>query len=170
MHSSATTQILPFFVYGTLMVGQPNDYLWQDSIHSLRPAYAPDSGLLDLGFYPILVQEKGLRVKGQLIHVLSTRFTELLRDLDALEGFDPQNPAASAFRRIRRKVRTEKGHDQAAWLYSGHRKQLPDFPLVADGDWARHAAAKLASFASWREAYTSERGTALSPRNPHHRP
>ena len=46
---------LPFFVYGTLLPGQPNDDLWGDGIAQVETAVLDDSHIYDMGYYPMLV-------------------------------------------------------------------------------------------------------------------
>jgi gamma-glutamylcyclotransferase (GGCT)/AIG2-like uncharacterized protein YtfP len=55
---------LPFFVYGTLLPGQPNYPLWAAAIRSEQPATLPNGRLYDmaqlgLGHYPLLVEDMG---------------------------------------------------------------------------------------------------------------
>lgn len=67
--SSYAWQRLPFFVYGTLIPGQPNDHLWQGAIGSLEAAVFDNGRLYDMGFYPMLVEGRAGMVKGKLIRV-----------------------------------------------------------------------------------------------------
>ncbi len=69
---------LPFFVYGTLLPGQPNYDLWSDSIREKKPAIFRNGRLIDLGFYPILFEGGDSPVSGMIVSVrdeaLSTHY------------------------------------------------------------------------------------------------
>ncbi len=57
--NSYAPEPLPFFVYGTLLPGQPNDELWADSIIKIEAAFLDNSHIYDMGYYPMLVAQSG---------------------------------------------------------------------------------------------------------------
>ncbi|MFN2138219.1 MAG: gamma-glutamylcyclotransferase family protein [Candidatus Promineifilaceae bacterium] len=144
----ATGPKLPFFVYGTLMPGQPNDYLWQDSLIHAQPAIY-EGRLLDCGYYPVLIAAKGERVMGQLVSVAATQYMKIVAELDTLEGFDARNPDASLFRRVRRVVQTKSGVWETAWLYMGQGPRTEAFPVIPNGDWEAYSAADRHIMRDW---------------------
>ena len=150
MYSDATTQPLPIFVYGTLLKGQPNDHIWQNSVHSFEAALADNCCLYDFGYYPVMVEKPGCRVIGQLVRLEKDHFLQIIRSLDSLEGFDPDFPHKSCFRRVRMQVSTLAGDKIVAWAYVGDAAQVQSLPLVECGDWAKHVAERDAHILAWR--------------------
>jgi gamma-glutamylcyclotransferase (GGCT)/AIG2-like uncharacterized protein YtfP len=140
MNRDATGQKLPFFVYGTLMIGQPNDYLWHGCLKARDAAVFDEGRLVDYGHYPVLLPADGESVLGQLIRVVNGRYAATLQRVDELEGFDPQRPNHSLFRRVRRTIRTRRGTRHAAWVYIGQGSTLKSLPVVPGGDWTTHSA------------------------------
>ena len=94
MNCDASVQ-LPFFVYGTLIPGQPNDHLWGNAIVSAESAILANCQLFDMDYYPMLVEQCGSSVRGKLITVKEDAYLETLTRIDALEGFVPNRPARS---------------------------------------------------------------------------
>ena len=77
---------LPFFVYGTLLPGQPNYYLWREAIERVRPAVLPRSCLYDLGCYPMLVDAPDGEVRGLVVTIRPSSYRAAVALLDQLEG------------------------------------------------------------------------------------
>jgi gamma-glutamylcyclotransferase (GGCT)/AIG2-like uncharacterized protein YtfP len=140
MISEATTQLLPIFVYGTLMPGQPNDYLWQGCSQSVEGAYISGCYLYDFGYYPVMIKGGGGRVVGQLIHLKKECYSQTIQVLDCLEGYDSQHPTDSNFQRVRSEVSRPNGENLEAWAYFGVLKNINNSPLIENGDWAKHIA------------------------------
>ena len=149
MDSEATGQTLPIFVYGTLMIGQPNDYVWQECIESFESAIINDFRIFDFGYYPVMAEEEGGKVLGQLVRLEGTCYSRTIQNLDFLEGFNPKHPHQSNFRRIRVFVSTDKGENIEAWAYIGWKSTVRKLPLIEHGDWGRHAAEKDETIADW---------------------
>ena len=144
MNSQAIKQPLPIFVYGTLMLGQPNDYIWQDAIARIESAFLPEGCLYDNGYYPVLTKEPYGRVKGQLIHLKQDQYEHILARLDALEGFDPASPQDSVFTRASISVITRHGESVDAWTYTGNKEQLRGLPIIEQGDWIAYHTGRSA--------------------------
>ena len=104
MDVKSKQELLPFFVYGTLLPGQPNAYLWGEAVAAQQTAVLPNGRLYDLGSFPMLVEEGEESVQGMLIWVRPAEYTAVVASLDELEGYDPAQPLASAYRRVRRAV------------------------------------------------------------------
>lgn len=155
------TMNLPFFVYGTLLPGQPNDHHWDDKITAseaatLRPAY-----LHDLSTFPMLVETPAADrplpgpavVHGRLIWLTGLsrpEYDRILAAVDALEEYDPADEDASLYRRVAREVETA-GRQVTAWVYVGRPDVAHTYPLVPEGDWVAHCAAgkNMDSMARW---------------------
>lgn len=139
----------PFFIYGTLLPGQPNDHLWQNSIRSQQQATFPNGRLYDMGPYPMMIEETGYTVHGLLVAVAPHSYQQTVARLDALEGYDPARPRASAYRRVVRKVVAADGRSVPAWVYLGQRKYVAGCPPVTAASWPHHVAASLDQIAKW---------------------
>ena len=140
---------LPFFVYGTLLPKQPNHSLYEAEIVSLEPATFSDGQLHDMGFYPMLVPAQDGIVQGMLVTVAPESYQVVQQRLDELEGYDPKQPDASAYRRMRVEVLLVNGRSQKAWTYLGQIQFAQNKPIIANGDWAAHAAAKQLELRDW---------------------
>lgn len=149
MSSEATTQFLPIFVYGTLMVGQPNDYMWQGCSQSVDYAYITGCYLFDFGYYPVMLKGGGGRVVGQIIHLKKECYSQTIQNLDFLEGYDPRHPADSNFQRVRVEVSRLNGDNLEAWAYFGVGKNINNFPLIENGDWAKYISGRENKITGW---------------------
>lgn len=139
---------LPFFVYGTLLPGQPNHGLWGMVITAMRPAMISGFELLDLTYYPMMVRAPGQTVRGLVIDVEPGAFGAVVAGLDYLEGFDPANPNDSEYRREKQIARLANGRELVAWTYVGHPASL-DYPRVRGGDWKAHVSASEDASNAW---------------------
>ena len=169
MSSSSEPSYLPFFVYGTLIPGQPNDHYWQDSIISAEEATLAPARLHDLGTFPMLVEpassgkvdqpqrsEPGEdRVVGQLIAVEPGRYHPILAEIDRLEDFDPDNVDNSIYRRVVRHVSTESASPIPAWVYVGSERYAQAAPIVPGGNWIAYCSATKTeeNMAAWWRTY-----------------
>lgn len=141
--------ILPFFVYGTLLPGQPNYTIWKNSVVSLQPAFFGKGKLFDLGAYPMLVESGKKSVKGALVTVNSSDYKRVVRELDTLEAFDPARPERCFFRRLIRPVFLAGDIQRQAWVYLGLPKFVTGAKLIESGDWITHSAAASTEIAAW---------------------
>jgi gamma-glutamylcyclotransferase (GGCT)/AIG2-like uncharacterized protein YtfP len=140
----------PFFVYGTLLPEQPNYDLWSQHIVHQEPAIYPNGRLFDLGAYPVLLEGKGGPIAGQLVTIGQQDYGQVLLTLDALEGYDPQEPEAGDYRRYERMVRLTDGRQQLAWVYLGRETAVAGAALIPSGDWMAHMTAKEREIIVWR--------------------
>jgi gamma-glutamylcyclotransferase (GGCT)/AIG2-like uncharacterized protein YtfP len=148
----------PFFVYGTLLPGQPNAYLWQKEGQVLGEAVFENGRLYDMGHYPMLVEAPGMCVRGVVLAVNPEAYTAVLARLDALEGYDPENASACAYRRVLVDVVLADGRSLSAWVYMGGEQFTAGKPVVAGGDWAAHAAQNKAVLDAWWQDVDSVAG------------
>ena len=142
---------LPFFVYGTLLPGQPNAFLWQGLETNVENALFSNGRLHDLGGYPILVETGTQPVKGNVITIAPDFYQVVLSRLDLLEGFDPARPDAPGYRRVMREVRLENGRSPSAWVYVGQLEWVNGRVAIPNGDWS---------------AYTRQQNPAHTPVDP----
>jgi len=140
---------LPFFVYGTLLPGQPNEELWEGSIINVETAFLDNSCIYDMGFYPMLVSQNDGVVTGKLITVYELAYEKILSRLDALEEFDPSQPERSTYLRRQRRVRTITGREANAWVYEGDLDLVNEMSQIASGDWLEHVHSRQIEIETW---------------------
>jgi gamma-glutamylcyclotransferase (GGCT)/AIG2-like uncharacterized protein YtfP len=129
---------LPLFAYGTLRHDQENYVLLKRRTVAEIPATLDGAELFSMGTAPVIVDGQGV-VHGELMILHPRAYTDLLADLDQLEGYAPETDLGF-YRRVRRCVETEGGARAWAWVYLGERAQLAKFPhrLIPHGDWCRY--------------------------------
>lgn len=149
---------LPFFVYGTLLPGQPNYHLWEDALISEQPAILPNGRLYDVGHYPMLIAAEGESVKGMVIQVKAGHYEAILARLDHLEGYFPDRPEKSEYKRVQWAVDIVDGATVTAWVYLGQPGFVLSLPRVKHGDWPAHLQAKRTNSAGWWQSVTTVAG------------
>ncbi|MCP4362772.1 MAG: gamma-glutamylcyclotransferase [Chloroflexi bacterium] len=149
---------LPFFVYGTLLPGQPNYYLWGESIIQRQVAALANGRLYDLGNYPMLLETGDDLVKGMMMTVRPSAYKTVLTRLDYLEGYFPDKPGESEYARLVREVQLEDGTAVTVWVYIGQVNHQLSLPIVPNGDWVTHAAHKQDNLETWWQHINSVAG------------
>lgn len=119
---SPPTGELPFFVYGTLLPGEPNHGLFlRGRTTGERPAVLPRALLYDGPGYPYAVDGHG-RVHGTLLTAVPGVYGELLGLLDHLEEYLGPGHPRNLYERVVREVELP-GESTAgegpvrAWVY-----------------------------------------------------
>ncbi len=111
---------LPFFVYGTLLPGEPNhDLFLRGRTAGERPAVLPRALLYDGPGYPYAIEGHG-RVHGTLLVAAPGVYGELLGLLDHLEEFLGPGHPRNLYERVVREVElpgTGDGSSVRAWVY-----------------------------------------------------
>jgi gamma-glutamylcyclotransferase (GGCT)/AIG2-like uncharacterized protein YtfP len=120
------------FFYGTLMSGfkRPGRErldakltpIGRGSIHA---------ALFDVGLYPAAIPATDAYVQGEL-HRMSD--DSVLHDLDEIEGFRPEEPDASLYRRLETPVTLTDGRTELAWTYF-YNAPLGGAPRIESGDY-----------------------------------
>lgn len=115
---------LPFFVYGTLLPGEANYYLWSQAIVDLRPAVMRGAWLYDLGEFPMLVDAPDGEARGMLVYVRPSSYRAALWLLDQLEGVNLSGwlrgqSGEPGFQRVRRIAQPWGVAPTVAWVYVG---------------------------------------------------
>jgi gamma-glutamylcyclotransferase (GGCT)/AIG2-like uncharacterized protein YtfP len=150
----------PFFVYGTLLPGQPNYGYWLNGIVAQQPAVLRGACLYDQGFYPMLVEEDTGEVDGLLVTIASSLYEMVLDTLDSLEGYTPERPAAADYQRTKRVVQMADGQESVAWVYIGHAELTAGLEPIGR-NWKRYARSRQQNIDSWWRA-----GGSVPTRNP----
>ncbi|MEU3003295.1 gamma-glutamylcyclotransferase family protein [Streptomyces sp. NPDC006863] len=111
---------LPFFVYGTLLPGEPNhDLFLRGRTAEERPAVLPRALLYDGPGYPYAIEGHG-RVHGTLLVAAPGVYGELLGLLDHLEEFLGPGHPRNLYERVVREVEPRDSGDGGsvrAWVY-----------------------------------------------------
>ncbi|WP_406077843.1 gamma-glutamylcyclotransferase [[Kitasatospora] papulosa] len=113
---------LPFFVYGTLLPGEPNhDRFLRGRTREERPAVLPGALLYEGPGYPYAIEGHGT-VRGALVTAAPGAYEELLGLLDGLEQYlGPEHPRNLYERVARRAVPVlppdAPGEPVRAWVY-----------------------------------------------------
>ena len=120
------------FFYGTLMSGfkRPGRErldakltpIGRGSIHA---------ALFDMGLYPAAIPASDALVQGEL-HRMSD--DSVLHELDEIEGFRPEEPDASLYRRLETPVTLTDGRIEIAWTYF-YNAPLGSAPRIESGDY-----------------------------------
>jgi gamma-glutamylcyclotransferase (GGCT)/AIG2-like uncharacterized protein YtfP len=143
----------PFFVYGTLILGQPNDFYWEDCIETALEAAFPNGRLFDMGTFPMLLEGDGGLVKGQIMIPFSDlndqTYQLLVQRLDTLENYNPDDVANSPYYRVLRQVFLPDNQPLMAWVYLGRPTYTKGRSLISDGDWVNHSHSTQSHMLDW---------------------
>ncbi|MEU6498705.1 gamma-glutamylcyclotransferase [Streptomyces californicus] len=115
----ATDAEPPFFVYGTLLPGEPNHALFLRGRTAWeRPAVLPRALLYEGPGYPYAIEGHG-RVHGTLLAAAPGGYGELLGLLDHLEEFLGPGHPRNLYERVAREVELPgpDGGSARAWVY-----------------------------------------------------
>lgn len=125
------------FVYGTLRSDADGPMHRLIARGALRVGAATVAGrLYDVGPYPAAVPSAaGDRIRGELLALLLPA-SRLLAALDAYEGFNPAEPAASLYVRARATIRRDSGEEAEAWIY-WYARPVDGLARIGSGDWLR---------------------------------
>ncbi len=146
--TAAAPPSLPFFVYGTLLPGQPNFILWEQAILEIVPASLGHARLHDMGHYPMMVEEPGATISGAVITVRPDQYRAVMERLDFLEGYDPALPDEGEYRRVKRIARLNTGLPQAVWVYAGRPAQVVGRPPL-EQSWSIHCYEQQRQLLAW---------------------
>ena len=135
----------PFFVYGTLMVGECNRRLLEGRVRG-RTAGELGGALLFHGPgvpypYPYAVPDPAGAgtVCGEVVEIEGEAYEQVVAELDRLEGYVPGGPPG-LYDRVLRTVRTPAGPVDA-WVYlavgATARELLRSGVRIGSGDWRR---------------------------------
>lgn len=124
------------FFYGTLMT--PFNRAARRRVdHDLSYAGRGtiSAALFDLGIYPAAVPASDSQVWGEVYEM--SHPTIVLRSLDELEGFSPEEPESSLYTRRRAMVTLEDGRAVDAWAYF-YNAPLGRAERIESGDYLEH--------------------------------
>jgi gamma-glutamylcyclotransferase (GGCT)/AIG2-like uncharacterized protein YtfP len=128
------------FFYGTLMSGFKRAGRARVDPH-LTPQGRGwiNATLFDLGIYPAAIPAGDGRVWGEVHRMADVDV--VLAELDAIEGFQPQQPDASLYTRVETIVTFEDGRTAAAWAYF-YNAPLGRAERIESGDYLEHLKVK----------------------------
>jgi gamma-glutamylcyclotransferase (GGCT)/AIG2-like uncharacterized protein YtfP len=96
------------------------------------------AALFDVGLYPAAIPATDALVQGEL-HRMSDE--TVLHDLDEIEGFRPEEPDASLYRRLETPVTLDDGRTELAWTYF-YNAPLGNAPRIESGDYLDYLRVK----------------------------
>lgn len=126
------------FFYGTLMTGfARRRRIGIDA--KLTPLGRGEirAALFDLGIYPAAVPAPEDSVWGEVYEVREEDAPGVLAALDEIEGFRPDDPDHSLYRRAQTDVRLEDGRTSRAWVYF-YNAPLGGAQRIPSGDYLEH--------------------------------
>jgi gamma-glutamylcyclotransferase (GGCT)/AIG2-like uncharacterized protein YtfP len=95
--------------------------------------------LFDLGIYPAAIPAPEGRVLGEVHRLLDA--DALLPELDSLEGYRPNEPDTSLYRRVETPVVVDDGRTANAWVYF-YNAPLGGAQRIESGDYLQHLKVK----------------------------
>ncbi|HQT59796.1 MAG TPA: gamma-glutamylcyclotransferase [Acidiphilium sp.] len=122
------TLVRGVFVYGTLLSGERRAAALTGAV---RPASATGM-LVDLGSFPALIPTGEGRVEGE--YVVPEDLPETLKELDMIEGADPNCGTDGFYRRTVLWVEVDGGR-RPAWAYVQSDRQAGHLPRIRSGSW-----------------------------------
>lgn len=128
------------FFYGTLMSGFKRPGRSRIDAH-LSPQGRGwiHATLFDLGIYPAAIPAGDSRVWGE-VHRM-TDIDAVLAELDAIEGYRPNQPDASLYTRVETDVTLDDGRAATAWAYF-YNAPLGRAQRIESGDYLEHLRVK----------------------------
>ena len=120
------------FFYGTLMSGfkRPGRERLDTKLTPIGRG-SIHAALFDVGLYPAAIPASDALVQGEL-HRMSDE--SVLHELDEIEGFRPEEPDASLYRRLETPVTLTDGRIEMAWTYF-YNAPLGSAPRIESGDY-----------------------------------
>ena len=128
------------FFYGTLMSGfkRPGRATLDRALKPIGRAWI-NAALFDLGIYPAAIPAAEGQVWGEVHQMMEP--AAALTTLDEIEGYSPEAPDASLYRRVEIPVTLEDGHTERAWVYF-YNAPLGRAERIASGDYLQHLKIK----------------------------
>jgi gamma-glutamylcyclotransferase (GGCT)/AIG2-like uncharacterized protein YtfP len=127
------------FFYGTLMSGfkRPGRERLDSKLTPIGRGTI-HAALFDVGLYPAAIPANDALVQGEL-HRMSD--DTVLHELDEIEGFRPEEPDASLYRRLETPVTLPDGRTEVAWAYF-YNAPLGSSPRIESGDYLDYLRVK----------------------------
>ncbi|WP_252315488.1 gamma-glutamylcyclotransferase family protein [Sinobaca sp. H24] len=138
------TEHLPVFVYGTLCSGLHNyeKYLKGRTEKEVPAVTAGKLHAAAHNQYPCLLKEGELPIAGELMYVHSSRYKDVMAQLDQLEGYNEHDKENSDYVRERIEVATSEGDWVTAYIY--YWNQPDDLGVwIKEGSWRKYIAADV---------------------------
>jgi gamma-glutamylcyclotransferase (GGCT)/AIG2-like uncharacterized protein YtfP len=128
------------FFYGTLMSGF--ERLGRSRIDAMLEPVGRgwiNGALFDLGIYPAAIPAADSRVRGEVHRMIAS--APVLEALDDIEGYRPDEPDTSLYRRVEAPVTLDDGETATAWVYF-YNAPLGRAQRVPSGDYLQHLKVK----------------------------
>ena len=132
------SEVLPFFVYGTLLPGHANFHLFGDESQiSHCEASLSYAAMFAKATYPVMRKSEleTDQVVGVVVTMTTDRFHEKLRFLDQLEDFDVEHADEGEYRREQVEVKLKDNETVVAWTYFGRNVDFEKLKKIESGSW-----------------------------------
>ncbi|MBS1817265.1 MAG: gamma-glutamylcyclotransferase [Acidobacteria bacterium] len=128
------------FFYGTLMSGfkRPGRANLDRVLKPIGRGRI-SAALFDLGIYPAAIPANEDQVHGEVHQMLDP--VKALATLDEIEGFSPEAPDTSLYRRVEIPVTFDDGRTAPAWVYF-YNAPLGRAERIPSGDYLKHLKIK----------------------------
>ena len=128
------------FFYGTLMSGfrRPGRERLEARLTPIGRG-SIRAALFDVGLYPAAIPAADSSVQGELHRMIDA--DAVLRELDEIEGFRPEQPDSSLYTRLQTPVTLGDGRTEMAWTYF-YNAPLGNAPRIASGDYLDYLKVK----------------------------
>ncbi|MBX3064609.1 MAG: gamma-glutamylcyclotransferase family protein [Anaerolineae bacterium] len=139
----------PVFVYGSLRHGQENYGLLRGKTLAEIPAVLYGVRMFSLGWYPVITEVAGdsdAVVTGELMIIHPRHYSQTLKNLDLLEGYDEEAAVPTLYSRLKRCIKVRSGREVMAWVYIGSEELVAAQAqeAVPTGDWVQWRRDRLA--------------------------
>jgi gamma-glutamylcyclotransferase (GGCT)/AIG2-like uncharacterized protein YtfP len=115
------------FVYGTLLEGCGNhQYYLRDAKKLGEHITDSQFTMLHLGGFPGVIGIGNTAIRGEVYEITENEF----RDIDGLEGYNPNNPSYGLYDRTQ--IKTPWGN---AWIYLYNHRDNHHFNKITSGSW-----------------------------------
>lgn len=127
------------FVYGTLLSGMRNHTILRNAEFKGGGVTADRFSLFAHAAYPAITLEKRNHIEGELYEVDE----HIMKRLDYLEGYDPENIEPSLYERKLTSVVDRNGNEVQAWVYYQKDKVPRGMRLYETGNYRNIVSGKV---------------------------
>lgn len=140
-----STTVRRFFVYGTLKIGgvyaKDFDQVRQKSVNATLFGYQMHSCVAYPAITPICDGENEFTIEGEVHTFAYKHLDQVMRAMDRIEGYHPDDPESSLYKRELKLVVLESGEIVEAWVYVWT-QSTEGLPEIKSGKWVNKRIAE----------------------------
>lgn len=141
-------RVLPVFTYGTLRVGEGNwSWALRGKTISNEVATLTGARMFDNVGFPYVTMTDSVEsdiVVGDLFYIRDDLYTQVVADLDGLEGFRGEGLTSNLYDRKIVTITTATGEQVEAYTYlvgaDMYERRVRDYPVIVGGNWLERLA------------------------------